>query len=247
MMATAEHERATNAAGHALASFPFPHSHFPLHIWLVPLAFILAALAALPLDLPAARWSIDESPFRALNGLFYVGEMFGHGVFVGLLGLTIYVLDPAHRRAIPRVLASAWGAGLAANLGKMLVVRMRPNYWLDDAYAVGDSVLDTFVGWLPLGHSESVLQSFPSGHTATAVGLALALSWLYPRGRWLFAFFALLVALQRVVVDAHFLSDVCTGAAVGWIVGQLCLRGPIAKWGFDRWESSRKPAIAHGN
>jgi undecaprenyl-diphosphatase len=64
----------------------------------------------------------------------------------------------------------------------------------------------------PYGHA---LQSFPSAHAATAVGLAIGLSALHPRGRWLFAAFALLAVVQRIEAQAHFSSDVLAGAAVG--------------------------------
>ena len=55
---------------------------------------------------------------------------------------------------------------------------------------------------------------FPSAHAATAVGLAIALGVLYPRGRWLFIAFAFLAGLQRIEAQAHFASDVLAGAAV---------------------------------
>ncbi len=231
-MATIERKSASRIAADSSA-FPIPHSPFPISLFLVPVCFVLAAFAVLPLDLTAARWSLEESPLRFLAELFVIGEAFGHGIGVGLIGLVIFVLDPIHRRTLVRVLAGAWGAGLWANLGKLFVARMRPLYWLDVG---GESVRDTFVAWFPWGKNESVLQSFPSAHTATAVGFALTLSWLYPRGRWLFAFFAALVGLQRIVAHQHFPSDVLCGAAVGWIIGQSCLRGPIATCGFERFE-----------
>ena len=77
------------------------------------------------------------------------------------------------------------------------------------------------------------MQSFPSAHTATAVGLAIGLSWMYPRGRWLFAVFAALVACQRMQSCAHYLSDTLFGATVGFLVATVCIE--YVKW-FDRFE-----------
>ncbi|MHB8139480.1 MAG: phosphatase PAP2 family protein [Smithellaceae bacterium] len=70
--------------------------------------------------------------------------------------------------------------------------------------------------------------SFPSGHSLTAFALATAFSFLYPR--WsVFAFIAaVMIALSRVVLTAHYLSDVIAGAAVGII----CSLG--VKYLFDR-------------
>ena len=67
------------------------------------------------------------------------------------------------------------------------------------------------------GQSKSLYQSFPSGHTATAVGLAVALACAYPRGRWFFAGMALLAACQRVGDGHHFLSDTLAGASVAFL------------------------------
>jgi membrane-associated phospholipid phosphatase len=77
------------------------------------------------------------------------------------------------------------------------------------------------------------LQSFPSGHTATAVGLALALSSLYPGGRRLFALLAVLAASQRVLFDAHFLSDTLVAAGIACFVAAF-LRDRLF-WDARRW------------
>lgn len=57
--------------------------------------------------------------------------------------------------------------------------------------------------------------SFPSGHTVTIVALMAALSRLWPRHLLFYVCFAALVAGSRLVVGAHFLSDVVAGAFVG--------------------------------
>ncbi|MGX1885190.1 phosphatase PAP2 family protein [Streptomyces sp. NPDC055287] len=57
--------------------------------------------------------------------------------------------------------------------------------------------------------------SFPSGHTAAAVGFTVAVALSSP---WLGAAAAVpavLVALERVHVGAHYPSDVAAGAAIG--------------------------------
>jgi len=112
----------------------------------------------------------------------------------------------------------AYGAGLVANVLKALVGRARPL-----TRPLEGHVWQTFVGWLPVMSQDwgYAVQSFPSGHTATAVGLAIGLASLYPHGRWLFASFAVLTALQRIVSGAHFVSDTFVGAAVAFFVAAL--------------------------
>jgi membrane-associated phospholipid phosphatase len=71
--------------------------------------------------------------------------------------------------------------------------------------------------------------SFPSGHTVTAFALATALGFMFPRFRWFALLAAALVAASRVVITAHYLSDVIAGAAVGVV----CCLG--LKYMFDRY------------
>jgi undecaprenyl-diphosphatase len=57
--------------------------------------------------------------------------------------------------------------------------------------------------------------SLPSGHTATAFGALVAIGAIWPRARpalWAYAF---TIALSRLVVTAHYPSDVIVGAAYG--------------------------------
>ena len=70
--------------------------------------------------------------------------------------------------------------------------------------------------------------SFPSGHTVTAFALATAFSFLNPR--WSVPAFlgAAMIGLSRVVLTAHYLSDVIAGAVVG-VICSLAI-----KYLFDR-------------
>ena len=164
------------------------------------------------------------------------GELFGHGSGVFVVCLLIYFLDHANRSKIFRVAACAFLPGLAATLVKMIVCRTRPHSF-DFSYAIDQS----FTGLNLFTKMSSEFQSFPSGHTATAVGLAIGLSWLYPHGRKLFCVFAAWVALQRMASEAHFLSDTICGAMLGYFVAVCFLpRGPLSR-GFDRIENQVTP------
>jgi membrane-associated phospholipid phosphatase len=198
----------------------------------------LAAIPALTIDLPLSRWCMQDRLPGDLARLLGFAEVFGHGLGVALLLLAIYQLDPLHRWALPRVVASAYGAGLAANLVKMVVGRARPHH-----FEFNEGVLNSFGPWLPLTSAGSGGQSFPSAHTATAAGLAVALVWLYPAGRWLFPAMVFLVACQRINSGAHFLSDTLVGAALGLLVGQAVVHcGPVARW-FGRLEKRWRASV----
>ena len=57
--------------------------------------------------------------------------------------------------------------------------------------------------------------SFPSGHTITAFAIAVSLSRFYPELAPALLFCAISVALSRIVLGMHFLSDVLAGAVIG--------------------------------
>ena len=62
--------------------------------------------------------------------------------------------------------------------------------------------------------------SFPSGHTITAFAIALSLSAFYPSLLLGLLFCAASIALSRVLLGMHFLSDVLAGAAIGSALGR---------------------------
>jgi len=61
--------------------------------------------------------------------------------------------------------------------------------------------------------------SFPSGHTMTAFSIALVVSYFYPSLEGPLFFLAVSIAVSRVVLGMHFLSDVLAGAILGVALG----------------------------
>lgn len=84
---------------------------------------------------------------------------------------------------------------------KVAVRRQRPN----DQRAVATMTLDQ--------------HSFPSGHAARSIGLAMTLSSsAWPLG-W-----ATIIGLARVAIGVHYLSDVIAGWSIGFILGLILRR-----------------------
>jgi undecaprenyl-diphosphatase len=63
--------------------------------------------------------------------------------------------------------------------------------------------------------------SFPSGHTMTAFAVAIPLSLFYPTLSIGLLFCALSIAMSRILLGMHFLSDVVAGALIGAGLGYL--------------------------
>ena len=192
--------------------------HHTISLYVVPLSLLTLAAVALFVDLPVAKWVSRNRPPSLLREVFDATETFGHGVGAVCIIAVIWTLDARRHAAGIGLFAASIGSGLVADGVKLLIGRQRPRAFT----FVTDNVFDTFGALLPSPAANS--QSFPSAHAATAVGLAVGLFALYPRGRWLFGAFAVLACLSRVAVSAHFVSDVFVGAAIGWLVGQLCVR-----------------------
>jgi undecaprenyl-diphosphatase len=63
--------------------------------------------------------------------------------------------------------------------------------------------------------------SFPSGHTMTAFAVAIPLALFYPTLAIGLFFCALSIAMSRILLGMHFLSDVVAGALIGTALGYL--------------------------
>ena len=71
----------------------------------------------------------------------------------------------------------------------------------------------------------------PSGHATTAFAVLAAFGSLWPRARTILLTYALLIAASRIVVTAHYPTDVAAGALVG-IVGAVMVRRYFALRGL---------------
>jgi membrane-associated phospholipid phosphatase len=139
--------------------------------------------------------------------------VFGVAFIVLRWGGNLALFEPwtARMRAaasMPALLFAAVAvSGILVDLLKVIVGRPRPKL-LFSAGAYEFS-------WIGLSADH---WSFPSGHAATAAALATALWCLWPQPVLFYAIGAALVAASRIVMGAHYLSDVVMGAFIGVLV-----------------------------
>lgn len=210
----------------------------------------VCTLLLLPLDDWLMR---GLGPFHGGLGSMLRGDVMREVEFVQQFGafsctviaaVAVLLLDRAAR---PRLLDWAFGLllnGACYNALKFGLGRPRPRVVFAESALPGyDSTLRWAFFWrqYPLprpregaahlwAHSWDVfkgissdLWSMPSSHTAAAFLLAAVLTRLYPALRPLVLALACIVGCARVLVGAHFPSDVVAGAALGWVVGALAM------------------------
>lgn len=201
---------------------------------LVAAALAAAGMLLFTIDLPVARWCRSHRLPGDLARLVDLSEVFAHGLGVAVILAVTVTLDRGLRHgagaaaAVLRLVAASYAGGLAVDVIKLLVTRVRPR--AADFMAVasafdtfGDAVTNGDVGAAGLLGRSADLMSFPSGHAATAAGLATALAARHPHGLPVFVTLAACAAAQRVVSSAHYPSDVAFGAAIGVAAAASCL------------------------
>jgi membrane-associated phospholipid phosphatase len=204
---------------------PIWRAYARLAVGVVISLFVIAALMVL------ADGRIAEAMKRAPHTLVAVFDVltdFGKSSWFlwpsGILLIGVATLASPARPFVDRLTLAAIGMrlaflftaiavpSLAVSLVKRLIGRARP--------FVGDAA-DPFHYLQMVWRSDYA--SMPSGHATTAFAAAVAIGLLWPRLRAPMLAYALVIAVSRVVLDAHFVSDVVAGAIVG-AVGALLVR-----------------------
>jgi len=184
------------------------------------------------------RGSLGELPGDVSRELQSLKE-FGQPVAIIVAFLLIFALDKTRRRMLPRLLLCVLLPSVLVWPAKLAVHRLRPRYADEYSTTLG---LGFFLGSEPQKPylappladqnktttdgklDSSDMQSFPSAHTATAFGLAVGLSGLYPAGEWIFYGLAVGCGFHRIIFDAHWFSDVVAASLIGVFISRAAWR-----------------------
>ncbi len=193
----------------ARAQSPPPAANRPDLRWMAAaaLGLLILSVAALSIDAWFVTWINSWAgdgmwPRRLLKWPRWLFEWWT----VVLCALLLLRQTGARQRLIAGAVSLLGMLGTVYAL-KFLVARARPQRGLGPFH----------VGFP--GGSGSMLDSFPSGHTANAVLLALLIGCYWRRTRWVLWPAAVLVGLGRVAQERHYLSDTLFAAAVAllWV------------------------------
>lgn len=206
-----------------------------------PLVLIALGLCAIPLDGPTRQivysFKVGGDVKRELELL----QQFGDLATTVLAMVVVLLLDPGSkleksRRLFDWALAFGLVTGVA-HLLKVFIGRPRPVF-NDPAYAAGpigryplqlkDGSVGLIRSWDYSSGVTSDLWSMPSSHAAAAACMGTVLALFYPKLRWLCVGLVALTCLARVLLRAHYPSDVLVGCGVGWWIAGLAVTG---QWG----------------
>lgn len=135
------------------------------------------------------------------------------GIVWFLLGLILFLREERrhHWFFAPIILAGGLSYLAAEIILKHLIGRPRPSEM------IGSFIIGT----------KSTDFSFPSGHATIAFAMAVVLSKIEPKWKWMFYALAVAISFSRIYLGQHFPLDVFAGGLLGWAIGQF-------SWWFAR-------------
>ncbi|RDV01046.1 phosphatase PAP2 family protein [Undibacter mobilis] len=203
-----------------------PWIEAPQQVLIGAAVVVVAAIAVMGLVDASVTRAVQRLPVWVIDLFNFVTD-FGKGAWVlwplGLFYLALAALPRPATRISQAVLAAvmvragflfaAVGLpGLFASLVKNMIGRARPGV----GGSINPFLFDPF-HWAP------AYASMPSGHGTTAFAALAAFGTLFPRARTALLIYAVIIATSRVVIRAHYVSDVMVSAAFG-IVGVILVR-----------------------
>jgi len=197
------------------------------NLWLTTIALlVIITICYLYIDLPLSAYfyALRESQFVTFASVLTI---FGEGVYYIVPSLILFMIFRKKNHYYGQIslfiLATTSVSGILVNLIKPIFGRFRPKmFFSENLYGFN---------WFEVAFT---MNSFPSGHSATALGAWLAFAMIFPKYRILLLSIGILIASTRIIITAHYLSDVIAGSAVGIAVTLIYYHRIYIKNNFNR-------------
>jgi membrane-associated phospholipid phosphatase len=170
---------------------------------------LLLALTAILIDPHVTRWAaLVKHPW--IDAVIALLNPIGSGVV--LLVACVLLAGLAHAGGACRLCHAALlgavafaSAGLVEFSVKHLLGRYRPDADMPVLAVLGPSFVPD-------------VDSFPSGHATSVFAVATVFATFYPRLAWVLYPPAAAIAIGRVYLERHYVSDIVGGAMIGMVV-----------------------------
>lgn len=181
--------------------------------FLVPFVFFLSFCGVLLLIYSKTELHIfsneANSPF--LDSFFKYATFLGDGVMIAIMFIALLFVKYRYALAF---LTGSLATSLVVNLFKKVLLHniYRPSKYFE--------LFETYQLHFVEGVKLHSLQSFPSGHTASAFNLFFTMALLVKSNvlKMFFFVIAVVVGYSRVYLSQHFLRDITVGSFIGVIL-----------------------------
>jgi undecaprenyl-diphosphatase len=153
---------------------------------------------------------------------FFMGITFVSSILIIFLFLTLLFIKEKKRK---------WILPLWISLGLSAVIGFLLKFSLQRARPYQQGIVSIIEGLAKNSHLTWNF-SFPSFQAMMVFAAVPFLSKEFPKFNYVWVIFASLVALSRVYLGLHFLSDVIVGSMIGYLIGFFALKWWKEKWGF---------------
>jgi len=173
------------------------------------LIVLICSILLLTFSKPEIHIFINKANTPFFDIFFKYATFFGDGATIVILSLVL--LFVRFRYAFAFLAGSLISSLLVVNLFKKVLLHeiYRPSKYFE--------LFETYKLHLVEGVKMHSMQSFPSGHTATAFNVFLMLALLTKNNLLKFVMFclAVIVGFSRVYLSQHFLIDIAAGSVLG--------------------------------
>ncbi len=223
----------------------------PVRACAVVACAVVIALLLIPLDRTLMQWlgpfgGLGKFVKGDLQRELEFLQQFGAISSIVIIALVMWLVDPQRRLKVFGIFGAVIVNSVVMYVVKITVGRPRPRIAFHEHVMTGRAGAWEFVlPWrtypLPRVSSDATLTyltahawevwkdissdlwSLPSSHAGAAACLAAALARVYPRLAPLLVALAFLVGCARVLLGAHYVSDVIVGWALGYCTGGLIM------------------------